>query len=187
MDRVVALGRQCKVCYSLHRKEYEELRLKKHLKLSEIQEYAWNKYREKLSIGTLSRHFRFHVEELLQAQLEASKLRTSVLREEIHKDIKVARALRENLEILNEQLMRVSEMDSPEQRNEARQIISKINDTIELLLKFSDKIKLEESVSEDEIYERVVYALEPLPNEYVMEFKKRWDEYPKVKGSKNEQ
>ena len=186
MGRVIYLGRQCKVCYSLHRREYEELRLKKHLKLSEIQEYAWNKYREKLSIGTLSRHFRFHVEELLQAQLEASKLRTSVLREEIHKDIKVARALRENLEILNEQLMRVSEMDSPEQRNEARQIISKINDTIELLLKFSDKIKLEESVSEDEIYERVVYALEPLPNEYVMEFKKRWDEYPKVKGSKND-
>ena len=179
------MGRQCKVCYSLHRKEYEELRFQKYLKLKEIQEYAWNKYREKLSIGTLSRHFRFHVEEILHAQIEASRLRADVLREEIHKDIRVARALRENLEILNEQLSKVSELDSPDQRNEARQIIAKINDTIELLLKFSDKIKLEEAgPSEDEIFDRVVYALEPLPNEYVIEFKKRWDEYPQVKGKK---
>lgn len=178
------MGRVCKVCMSLHRKEYEDLRLRKHLTLKEIQQYALNKYGEYISIASLSRHFRRDVEPLLKAMIEADKQRHEIVREEISKDIKIAAALRENLEILKSQMEEVIQVGTPEARREARDIISRINDTVALLLKFSDKIKIEEAMTEEEMFKRLLYAIEPLPADLIVEIRRRWEEYPNVKDNR---
>jgi ribosomal protein L11 methylase PrmA len=155
--------------------------LNKKLTYKEIREYALNKYGESFSYAALSRHFNRHVESVMKRFLESERLRNKILHEQLRKDVKIAVKLTDNLEILSQEFEKVKNLETPEERKEAREIIGKINETISLLLKFSDKIPFEKEVDEEEIYERLLYAIEPLPPEYVVAVKERWEEYPKVK------
>ena len=171
----------CKICWSDHRDEYEDLRLNKKLTYKEIIEYAKNKYGETLSYASLSRHFNRHVEAVMKRLVQSERLRNKILHEQLRKDVQIAVKLTDNLEILSQEFEKVKSLETPEERKEAREIIGKINETISLLLRFSDKIPFEKEIKEEEIYERLLYAIQPLPPEYVVTVKERWEEYPKLK------
>jgi len=171
------LGRECVVCFSIHRDEYDDLRISKRLRIKEIYQYAKTKYNERFSYSAMARHFRNHVKPIIEASIRADKIRKEIIEEEIHKDIQIATTLRKNLETLAKQIELVSEdILNPDDRKEARDVVARINDTVELLLRFSDKIKLEKKESEEDIYDRVIYALEGQNIDWQL-FRKRWETF----------
>jgi len=150
------MPRQCPICYSPYRDLYEKLRLRDKWTVKDIYRAALDKG-ERFSYDALCRHFRNHVDAIVKARTRADKLRRDIIKEEVKKDIKIATTLRQNLETLAKQLdMTSKNMNDEKARKETRAIIYNINSTIELLLRFSDKIRPELKETEEDIYDRVL-------------------------------
>ena len=167
--------RDCKVCRSPHVDEYNELYFKKLWDISKIWRYAARKYGETFSYETMRRHFareRMKRDYLIKADRE----RDEYIRREIEKDIETAKILRRNLELCSAQLEQLkSDMSDPEARKEIREIIGKINQTLELLLRFSDKIESKkEHFDLESFYRRIIKCMEDFPVELVVKFQERW-------------
>jgi len=174
------LGRTCKLCTSIHRAEYEEMRLKQHLTYREIIQIAKNKYGERFTNRCLSNHFNKHVEEYLKASIKSAKQRSQLIKESLEKNIAAVNLITKSLQELDSQLERViNKPDDPDARKESREIISKIDDILNTALKYSEKLGVEETVTDEEIYDRLLYSIEPLDVDDIQTVKKRWKEYTK--------
>jgi len=173
---VIYLGRPCKVCLSPYRAEIEELRLKKKLKYIEIKQILRHKYGWDISISALSRHFTRHVEDYYKASLEADKFRLRYVKEQINAIVRAAKSIREQMEILQQQLSQVLERaEDPEARREAREIMRSIRELVELMFRFEDKFKTDNRTT-SEIYDKIMLCLRDFPPDLVNKFIQRWEE-----------
>jgi len=170
------MGRQCKVCVSPHRVEIEELRLKKKLRYIDIKQIIKNKYGEDIAISSLSRHFTKHVEEYYKASLQADRFRLRYIKEQINAIVKAAKSIREQMEILEQQLRHVVDrMNDPNARKEAREIMRSTRELVELMFRFEDKFKTD-SVTQSEIYEKIMLCIRDFPPDLINKFVERWEE-----------
>ena len=169
------MPRECSVCLSPHVDEYNDLHFNKGWFITKIRRYAATKYGEYFKYETMRRHFA-RERERREYSIKADKEREEYIKREIQKDIETARMLRQNLELCNSQLNSLKEeMDDPEARKEIREIIGKINETVALLLRFSDKMETKrETVDIEDIYRRVIKCIEDFPVEYLLKFRERW-------------
>jgi len=180
------MGRTCKVCWSPHRAEYDE-KILKGWEIKEVWRYAITKHQERFSYESMRRHARNDVKGLIRSQLEASKIRQQKIDEEIAKSIEVSEQLRRNLQLCNDQIKELStNVSDAEYRKEIRDVIGKINQTVELLLKFSDKLsQTEYSVDPEEVLvDRLRYALQDIPWEYASKILKRFKQYAEVREAR---
>jgi len=173
------LGRECLVCLSPYCKEYEDLRFNKRWSVRKIYEYARVKHGETFSYQSLRRHLKKQKHYINQMK-EVDAFREEIIKQEIDRELEASRILRNNLELLSEQVQAVlqdgTNIQDPEARKEIREIVSKINQTSDLLLRFSDKINIkDDTLTEDELYRRVMLCMEDFPIEYIKKFKNRWD------------
>ena len=169
------------VCTSPHRKEIDELILKGWT-LKEILRTLKAKYPdEKLpSYNSLKNHARYHVRDPIKEALEMNKEREKVIKRELKASMKAVELLRKNLERLSEILEKAWEegIESSKKRKEIGTLIWRANQTIELLLKYAEKVEGIQ-LSEDEILDRILYCIADFPPNLVEKFKERWDRYGK--------
>ena len=178
----------CKIGYSPHADEYENLRFDGHKTLEEIVEYADRTYNETFSTMTLSRHFH-HTERYIKTIKDNSVIRNKKIEAEIKRDIQAAQTLTKNLEICSDmikqhvdQLRESGEFDSKSESS-LRGWLAEVRQTIELALKWSKEINKDTTKAEQEydvLMRRVSKALEVLPQEmqslFLKELEKPEDE-----------
>jgi len=80
------------------------------------------------------------------------------------------------MEILEQQLRHVVDrMDDPDARKEAREIMRSTRELVELMFRFEDKFKTD-SVTQSEIYEKIMLCIRDFPPELINKFIERWEE-----------
>jgi hypothetical protein len=175
------MGRSCMVCGSPHKTEYDKLRVE-GTPIKDIAELAQNKYGEKhLAYHCFQRHFADDLEIVINEQVKASKLREQVVKENIKKDIEIAKMLTKNLGIVADKIEEYANKD-----------IDTIDD-LELLLKFMGEsrliieqflkwsAKLEIRVDDTDTFTKIMKCIEDFPADLIAKFAERWKDYGKVK------
>ena len=171
---------KCKICTSNHRAEIEDLRLNKKLVLRDIIQIIQNKYNETYSYSSLSRHFNMCIQPYIDISVKSNKIRQEYINSRIQENINAVVQLADTIKMLNEQLVAIrGNMSSPEVRKEARDIARVLDDVLKTALQYSDKLKPEENNSQEDVYARLLYALDEanIPIEYIKTIKDKWDEY----------
>lgn len=172
------------MCDDEHRVEYEEV-YRRTKSFKKTWQHAIRKYDCKLGYHVFRHHLRAHFDDVLQLSKEASNFRKEVLRDDIHEEIQMSKALKSNLQFLNDtlskkkkqlQLLPIDAVDKEELKM-VMDMVYKINQTIELMLKFSDKLEIETQNNPDVLLNKLMYCMEDFPLEYVEKFKERWDDY----------
>jgi len=171
--------RPCKTCNSPYREEIDEL-IREGWEYKEILRYLKGKYpNAKLpSYDSICNHARNHVKGEIERALKSNQQLQRKIRTEIRATAEAAEQLRENLILLKTMIQRAKEqgVSTPEDRRALTSLISETNQTIRLLLQFSEKVD-RSSMSEDDIYDRLMYAISGLDPKIQYEIAKRWDEY----------
>ena len=169
------MGRQCYVCFSPHRQEYEEMKLQQKRTLKEIANYARSQYGEEFSTAALSRHLTEHCEKYIQVAVESNRNREKVIKSEITKDMEAAQLLTKNLRLcadmigsLSLKFQETGEYD-PETEKSLRYWLAETRQTIELALKFYDRVQETKREPED-IMPKIEKALVILPEEWQSKF-----------------
>lgn len=170
------MGRRCKVCDSLHVADYDQKILSGWV-VKEVWKYAMREHQMIVSYEAFRNHANNCVRGMVQESRYASRLRQKKIDEEIQRDIQLVKQLTDNLSLCNEQVSKLKDVEDPEARGEVREIIGRINQTVDLLLKFSDKLNIKPAVSEDELYDRVVRCMEDFPPEWILKFREKWSLY----------
>ena len=170
------MGRNCKLCLTPNRVEYEELRIKKQLPYREIIQFAKNNHQEYFTFASISRHFTNHVEFYDKNRIQSDKLRLQYVKEQMDSTIKAAKSIREQMEVLDKQMESLAaKSNDPEARKEAREIMHSTKELVELMFKFEDKFKNEDKDTK-EMYDKIMEILKDFPPEYIDKFVSRWSE-----------
>ena len=137
--------------------------------LKEISEYAKSQYGEKFSTAALSRHLTEHCEKYVQVAVESNRNRERVIRSEIAKDIEAAQLLTRNLKLCADMIgsltKKFQETGEPDLETEKslRYWLAETRQTIELALKFYNRIKESKDEKEEDIWPKIERAIEILP------------------------
>jgi len=180
---VIDMGRRCKVCWSPHVAEYEELYLTGKMNMKEILQYAREKYGETFSYPSLSRHFRNHVDPYVEMGRKVDRIRNKFIEEQIKKDIEIAKRLTRNLEICAEMIEKyITELQneglSKDREDSLRKWLTETRMTIDTALRYSKELQLDKKkpMDENKLLDIVEKCLDEIPDEYASAFKKKWDE-----------
>jgi len=171
-------GQLCQVCKSPNVAEYDKLLLE-GWEIKEVWRKAVTEYNESFSYESMRGHYHRDVIGIIEAKKKRDRIRENILEEEIQKDIVVAQQIRNDLELLNNMLNTIKEnIEDKESRREILSIVSKIHDTLELLLRFADQLQLKPRITEEELYEKFIKAMSDFPSEYIMKFMERIKSVP---------
>jgi len=172
--------KQCQTCQSPHVEEIDKMILKK-TEIKEIVRYLKGRYPDEVipTYDSIKRHARLHVKELMKRAIDYNKEKDAIIRKEIKDSILAAQILRGNLEKLSKMLADTWEkIEEPKARKEIGTLIWRANQTVEILLKFADKIE-GVKMTQDDILERLLYCIADFPPEYIEKLKDRWEKYGK--------
>lgn len=175
------MPRVCDTCKSPYLLEVDEMVLA-GWDVKEIQRVLKSKYPgNKLpSYDSLRNHARLHVEDVIDRGVESNTALKRQIRNEVKASILAATQLRKNLSIASEGLDQLwSEFIHTRDTRQLKQIgtlIGQVNKSIELLLKFQKEIS-QSQLTEDEVFERIMYCISEFPTEYVIKFKEKWEEF----------
>jgi len=138
-------------------------------------------HKEKFNINyqCLRRHYR-ETQDIIGQSVKASRLREQAIQDQIYQDIETVRILKRSLNALKDQLTTVqnSGLVSSKERKEIRDIIHTLNKTLELLLKYSDKIEKEPKEDEETLFRKMIECMKEFPSEYQMKFIEKWKSFP---------
>ena len=171
------MGKSCHVCLSSNRAIYDKLRMEgREVKL--IWRLSKTDYKDNINLHSFYYHFQNHLENIIEEGVKASKFREKQIEKEIYQSIEAAMALRQNLVLSNKQLeMLKDKMDDPEVRKEIRDIMFKSNQTIELILRFIDKLQSRPKDSTENVFEKIIFCMKDFPPELILKFTERWKDY----------
>jgi len=141
-------------------------------------EYAKKEYGSTFGYQSLQKHMRNHVISIIEAGKASSRIRKEAIKKDIYQDIKVSETLSNNLKYLSEQIEeRKREAKTEKQRNEILKFMSKVEHTIELILRFKKEIGMDSVNTEEERDKMIMYCIQDFPVEQKELFLKRWYEY----------
>jgi len=171
--------KQCRICVSPWLDEIDEyVTANKFKTIQALYDFMCRKYGPKFDISyhTMRRHVN-HTKKELQWGVEASRFREQAIKDQIYKDIETVKITRNNLGILNKQLSEAEvDLSDPIDRKEVRDIIRMINDTVGLLLKYSDKIQHKSEFSEEDLVQKMITCMKEFPMDLQMKFITKWKE-----------
>lgn len=171
--------RRCNTCISPHREEIDQMVLA-GWENKEIERYLKNKYPTDAlpSYDSLCNHANKHVRDDVTRASKSSKQKDKAIKKEIKESVQAVQLLRDNLSMVSQMLKQAfaDGIDTAPSRRSLAELISRANDTIALILKFQDKVD-RKAMSEDEIYERLMFCVADFPPEYVDMIIERWDKY----------
>jgi len=133
-------------------------------------------YGEEYSYKQWTRHFNDHVYDIIDAKKKATRIRDQFIDDFIDEEVAVGKRLLRNLQRLDNQMELLVDMEDPEVRKEMRDIIFLLNKTIEINLRFIDKLEVQPKHSEEEIYKKVMKIIKDFPREYLILFTQKWNE-----------
>jgi len=111
------------------------------------------------------------------------RLRQKTIEGQTIRDVETLRLVEGNLKSLQNQLTSIENVDllNSKERKEVRDIIRSINSTLELILRYSDRIKQDPTVDEEEIFHKIVKCIEDFPREYQTQFARKWRSFEGIK------
>lgn len=166
----------CRVCYSKHRDEYEDMFLR-GIPIIKIQQYALEKYNEKYSYTSMHRHLTKHVKAVVEARVKSEVAQDEYIKAQLEKGGEVAKRLINNLKICDERIRELLQSElSQEDKKILLQYLGEVRQTIELLLRYMDRIQLKRE-DENAIFNKILYCMQDFPVEFLEKFKKKWIEY----------
>jgi len=171
------MGRVCQVCYHPHRAWIEKRILEGWVK-KEIYNEMKRKDMNPPPYKSILNHARKCMQIYMDQSLKSDRLRKEKIREEIKRDLNTAKGLRQNLELLNRMIDRViaeSDVDDKATREELSRLIHRVNETIELILRFSDKVGIIEEP--ESLEDKIIYCLRDFPSDLIVKFKQRWESH----------
>ena len=174
------MPRNCKVCASPNRLEYEKQYLESHLKIDEIFHLASKSHPEDgLSYYSIRRHFKNHVEYYLAIEKQVDKERKELYKRVLKQDIVVAEQLLDNLKLCNDKIQAKAKEDKLDPGDEKILLdwLSEARMTIEQVLKWKDKIEWETPESEEDLVKKIMDCMQDFPPELLLRFKERWEKY----------
>jgi len=177
------MPRNCNVCISSHLEEIDNMILD-GWEVKEVYRTLKGKYpNENLpSYDSLCNHAKEHVrhDNVRQQQIEVRKKKA--IEKEIKASIQAVEQLSKNLTMVSKMLRLAWEaegaLSNQAARKELSDLIWRTNQTVELLLKYSEKVDKKE-LSEDDIFNRLLYCMSGLPSDTVNLIMSRWDTYGK--------
>ena len=146
----------------------------------DLYKFMIEKHKEKFNINyqCLRRHYR-DTQDIIGQSVKASRFREQAIQDQIFKDVETVRIIKRSLDSLKKQLEVVenSNLVNSKERKEIRDIINMLNKTLELLLRYSDKIEGQKpTFDEDELFGQIQQCFEGIPSEYQMMFIEKWKE-----------
>ncbi len=181
---VVLDMRPCDTCESQYVDEIDKL-IMAGWKKKEIYRYLKGKYPDAdnlPSYDSICNHATNHVEEVIERAVQSNRTRQRKIRAEIKSSISSAEQLRSNLAYISISLRNLWEgMEfgagyNKDMYKDLSRLIASANKTIELILKFKNEIE-GAVTSEDEIFDRLMYAIAVLQPDTIDMIRLRWDEY----------
>lgn len=187
------MGRACFLCNDPHRVEYEQVYLKTR-SYKKTWQYAVRRYNTDIGYHVFRNHLKNHFKDIVDIGKESSKLRREVIKDDIHDEIQMSKALKRNLNFLIEIIDKLknkaqvaldrNEIDmSQDEIDNCKDIVKtsldviyKINQTIELMLRFSDKLEIEAENDPDTLFAKLMDCMDGVPIEYIEIFAKKWKE-----------
>jgi hypothetical protein len=171
------MPKRCLVCYSPNRKEIEEYYFKTG-SVKKTLEYTVKNLDPNITYDSLRRHTALHLERIIEETKKAHKLRTEIIKKDIYQDIEISRTLTKNLQFLAKQIEDRKEHISTERDlNILMKLMSKVNETIELIMKFKQDLDISSLSKDINVEDKILYCIDDFPIEYKKLFLKRWNEY----------
>jgi len=171
--------RNCDTCRSEFVKEIDQLILSGWT-YKEILRHLKTKYPDKVipSYDSLREHGKNHVHAMIERGVESNKEREKMIKKEIQSTIIAIKQLNRNLQMTSEGLEQVwsewSRSKSPSALRQLGDLITNTNKSIELLLKFSDQVT-KGVLTEEEIFDKIMFCIRDFPPEYIKMFRDRWE------------
>jgi hypothetical protein len=173
------IGRECRVCASSHREEYDKLRFVDNMQMKDIWRTADDTYHEGLSYDSFKHHFR-HTKSYIQEIRNSSSMRNKIIEESIQKDIEIVKRITRNLDICDQLISRFLENGkirdlTPE---DLKQLFSTMNEArmvVDQMLKWRKDVNVESDTGD--IYEKILFCMKDFPLEYIQKFKVNWESY----------
>jgi len=181
------MGRISSVERSRFKEEIISL-LEKDWSYKEIWRYLKARYPgEKIPSYDAIRNFGNKWRREIREAVKTDEIRREVVAREVRSSILAAQQLRRNLEMCAEGLQALWDewlrtRDYSKLRD-LTNLITSANRSIELLLKFQEEIS-EMPLTEEEIFDRIMYCIQDFPVEYIQKLKKRWEEFEQLQGSR---
>lgn len=169
------MGRSCFICNSPNLAEYNKMRLE-GIPIKEIFAYSQNKYNEKhLRYHHFQKHFSTHVEELVETQVKASRIRDEYVKTVIKKDMEIVKRMSRNLEIVADKIEeKAANMDNPVAEEMFLKFATEGRMIIEQYLKWGSKVQLQDTTQD--VFNRVIECMIDFPSELISKFIERWKE-----------
>ena len=171
--------RSCDSCNSPYIAEIDEM-IEAGWKVKEVHRFLQGRYPDEVvpSYDSLLTHRRNHVEGVINRAVASSRRRQKTIRKEIKSSISSAGQLAKNLHMLSgslDHLWSNWDVDNP-QIKILTSLITSINKTIELLLKFNKEITESEESAED-VFDKLMFCIRDFPPELVNTIVERWQTY----------
>lgn len=171
------MPRVCKICIDDHRDKIDEYFLK-YKSIVKTKQWSDKEFNKDYSYEALKRHFRYHVVSIIEAGKKASVVRQQAITRDIYQNMEISQTLTKNFKYLSDQIGEMKrEAKTEKQRNEILKFMSKINDTVELLMKFQKEFSIDIISSEEDLEKKILYCVENLDIEDKKDFLKRWYSY----------
>jgi ribonucleotide reductase alpha subunit len=170
------MGRTCYICNSVHREEYDKLRLSGK-PVKEIYLISQNTYHENnLRYWHFQKHFMNHLEALVNESVKANRLRDQYIKEVVKKDMDILRMFSKSLDIVTEKLLEKAEhLDNPVEEEMYLRFAAEQRMLIEQYLKWGSKLQIQDT-SED-TFRKILRCMEDFPVDLIAKFTERWKEY----------
>ena len=168
----------CRVCSSLHREEYEKMKLVENRTAKDIHEYSM-KYNEEIGYYSFVRHFR-HTKVQLDELKKSSKLRNKIVEESIQKDIAIVQRIQQNLDICDQLIGgfvdegKLRELD-PDDFKLLFTAMSQCRLVIDQMLKWRKDVNVQTNTTD--LFEKILFCMNDFPLEQIVKFKERWEAY----------
>lgn len=171
------MGRSCIVCSSPHLSEYNKLRVD-GMAITDIERLAHEKYQENhIQYHNFQKHFTNDLEVIINEQAKANKLREQVVKENIKKDIEIARRLTQNLEIVADKIDEYAnkKIDDPDELELLLKFMGESRMIIEQFLKWSAKLEIRQD--DTDTFTKIMKCIEDFPPDLIAKFAERWKDY----------
>ncbi len=171
--------KSCETCISPYLAEVDGM-IEAGWKVKEVFRFLKGRYPDEVvpSYDSLLNHRRNHVEGVINRAVASSRRRQKTIRKEIKSSISSAEQLAQNLHMLSSSLDHLWsnwDTDNPQIRV-LTGLITSVNKTIELLLKFNKEITEADESAED-VFDKLMFCIRDFPSELVNTVVERWQNY----------
>ena len=169
------MPRSCQVCSHPLLAQIEK-RMLSGEKIKRIHDKMLEEGMSPPPLHSMYRHYKNDLEPITQAKIDSDTVRRQKIAEEIKKSIEQAEIITKNLRLYRTMIEQLeTNLDNPKNRRELVTLMGKMENTIELFMKFHEKFKIEEDVKQVDVFDAMIECMHDFPKDLIDKFVERWE------------